>query len=346
MKSPARLGEIAPSTLTPSTKVEWASAGDSANCWASSTASTAASTTVSTGSTPCTLITCLLSGTLGEATDRGSDSVGACPTPSNEPLHTRPPGTFKVGTIAGDRVLISSSWFVVAGLIAVIMAPRVEQVQPGLGAGKYVAGLAFAVVLYLSVLLHEASHAVMARRYGFTVHSITLHFLGGMTAIEGEARTPRQEFVIAVVGPLTSLAVGAAADRAVVRHTRRAAADGGRGPGRGQSARRRAQPGARAAARRRPRAEGVRVAALRQRPHRHHRRRLGRTRHRDRRALLAVCHGATLRRRGRPARLRPVRGDRWVPLDRGHGGDVVGEDPASTARARRPRPGPADPRRA
>jgi len=123
----------------------------------------------------------------------------------------RPPGTFKVGTIAGFDVLISSSWFLVAGLIAVIMAPRVEQVQPGLGGWKYVAGLAFAVVLYLSVLLHEASHAVMARRYGFSVRSITLHFLGGMTAIEGEARTPRQEFMIAVVGPLTSLAVGAGA---------------------------------------------------------------------------------------------------------------------------------------
>ena len=123
----------------------------------------------------------------------------------------RPPGTFKVGTIAGSDVLVSSSWFLVAGLIAVLVSPRVDEVEPGLGALKYVAGLAFAVVLYLSVLLHEASHAVMARRYGLPVTSITLHFLGGMTAIEGEARTPRQEFMIAVVGPLTSLAVGGVA---------------------------------------------------------------------------------------------------------------------------------------
>jgi Zn-dependent protease len=93
----------------------------------------------------------------------------------------------------------------------VLVAPRVDQVQPGLGAWKYVAGLAFAVILYMSVLLHEASHAVMARRYGFPVSSITLHFLGGMTAIEGEANRPRQEFMIAVVGPLTSIAVGVAA---------------------------------------------------------------------------------------------------------------------------------------
>jgi Zn-dependent protease len=108
-------------------------------------------------------------------------------------------------------VLVSSSWFLVAGLIAVVMAPRVEEASPGLGPLKYVAGLAFAVVLYGSVLLHEASHAYMARRYGFPVSSITLHFLGGMTAIEGEARKPRQEFMIAVVGPLTSLAVGGGA---------------------------------------------------------------------------------------------------------------------------------------
>lgn len=123
----------------------------------------------------------------------------------------RPPGTFKIGTIAGSDVLVSSTWFIVAGLIAVVVAPRVEQVQPGLGPWKYVAGLVFAVVLYGSVLLHEASHAYMARRYGFPVSSITLHFLGGMTAIEGEARKPRQEFMIAVVGPITSILVGVAA---------------------------------------------------------------------------------------------------------------------------------------
>ncbi len=126
------------------------------------------------------------------------------------PRAERPPGTFRIGSIAGSDVLVSSSWFVVAALIAFVMAPAVERAEPGLGAWKYVAGFMFAVVLYLSVLLHEASHAVMAKHYGFSVTSITLHFMGGMTAIEGESRTPRQEFMIAVVGPLTSIAVGAA----------------------------------------------------------------------------------------------------------------------------------------
>ncbi|NYD59053.1 Zn-dependent protease [Nocardioides marinisabuli] len=132
-------------------------------------------------------------------------------SPSEPGSSPRPPGTLKVGTIAGSDVLVSTSWFLVAGLIAVLVAPVVDQVQPGLGALKYVAGAAFAVLLYGSVLLHEASHAVVARRFGFTISSITLHFLGGMTAIEGEARRPREEFAIAVVGPLTSIAVGLAA---------------------------------------------------------------------------------------------------------------------------------------
>jgi Zn-dependent protease len=123
----------------------------------------------------------------------------------------RPPGTLRIGQIAGTDVLVTSSWFLIAALISFVMGPAVDEARPGLGGLKYVAGLAFAVVLYLSVLLHEASHALMAKHYGHPVDSITLHFLGGATAIEGEARNPREEFLIAVVGPLTSLLVGVGA---------------------------------------------------------------------------------------------------------------------------------------
>jgi Zn-dependent protease/CBS domain-containing protein len=140
-------------------------------------------------------------------------SDASAPEPPEGPSQRapRPPGTLRIGSIAGIDVLITSSWFVVALLISLTFAPRIEEVQPGLGFWKYVAGLVFAVVLYLSVLLHEASHAVVAKRLGYGVTSITLHFLGGMTEIDGTSRRPRHEFWIAVVGPLTSIAVGLAA---------------------------------------------------------------------------------------------------------------------------------------
>lgn len=116
-------------------------------------------------------------------------------------------GALRIGQIGGVDVLVRSSWLLVAAFIAVLSAPQIERVTPGIGAWAYVAGFAFAVLLYLSVLLHEVSHALMAKRYGLPVASITLHFLGGVTEIEGEPDTPRREFWVSVVGPLTSLGV-------------------------------------------------------------------------------------------------------------------------------------------
>lgn len=127
---------------------------------------------------------------------------------SGPPAARQQPGTLRIGQIAGVDVLVRSSWLIVAVFLAVVLAPRVEEAQPGLGGWKYVAGVAFAVLLYLTVLLHEASHALMAQHYGLPVKSITLHFLGGVTEIEGEPDTPGREFGVSVVGPLTSLGVG------------------------------------------------------------------------------------------------------------------------------------------
>lgn len=138
------------------------------------------------------------------------DSVRGVTSPGNTPAN-QPPGSFRIGSVVGVDVYVRASWLVIAALIAVLIEPRVEQVQPGLGAWKYVVGVGFAVLLYGSILLHEMSHAVVAQRVGLKVRSISLQFLGGATEIEGESRTAAQEFKIAVVGPLTSIAVGLAA---------------------------------------------------------------------------------------------------------------------------------------
>lgn len=128
----------------------------------------------------------------------------------DEPSGPRParPGTVRLATVSGVDITVQHSWFLIVLLIAVVIEPRLQEVEPGLGALAYLVGAGFAVVLYLSVLLHEVSHAVAARSFQMPVSSINLHFLGGATEIEGEATTPWREFVVAVVGPLTSLAIG------------------------------------------------------------------------------------------------------------------------------------------
>jgi Zn-dependent protease len=134
--------------------------------------------------------------------------VQAQTQPPDRPRAPVQPGSLRVGQIAGIDITIRASWLFIAVLISVMIQPRIDVVAPGLGAFSYVAGLAFAVLLYLSVLLHELSHALSAKAYGLPVRSVTLHFLGGVTEIDGDPQTPGREFVISIVGPLTSLAIG------------------------------------------------------------------------------------------------------------------------------------------
>jgi Zn-dependent protease/CBS domain-containing protein len=128
--------------------------------------------------------------------------------PWGAPAEPHEPGTVRIGSIGGVSVFVRTSWLLVAVLIAYVVAPSIDQVAPGLGAWKYVAGVAFAVLLTLSLLLHEVSHALVSKAFGIGVRSITLHFLGGVTAIDGEPKNPGQELAISAVGPITSLAIG------------------------------------------------------------------------------------------------------------------------------------------
>lgn len=136
------------------------------------------------------------------------------------------PGTFRLGTVAGVDIVVQQSWFLIVAIIAVIVEPAISDIEPGLGAMAYAVGVLFALLLYLSVLLHEVAHAVAARAFAIPVRSITLHFLGGATELEAEAATPGRELVVAIVGPLTSLAIGGLAyagfhafDGGVARYT-------------------------------------------------------------------------------------------------------------------------------
>jgi Zn-dependent protease/CBS domain-containing protein len=99
----------------------------------------------------------------------------------------------------------------VAGLITWVFAEAVDEAVPGLGPWRYAVSLTFALLLYLSVFLHELSHTVVALRSGLPVRRISLHVLGGVSEIERPAQTPGREAGIALAGPLVSLLVAAVA---------------------------------------------------------------------------------------------------------------------------------------
>ena len=105
----------------------------------------------------------------------------------------------------GVPVDVTPTWFIVAALITYAFAATVEDAVPGLGAWRYGVSLTFALLLYLSVLVHELSHTVVALQGGLPVRRISLHLLGGVSEIERPAETPGREAGIAAAGPAVSL---------------------------------------------------------------------------------------------------------------------------------------------
>lgn len=123
-----------------------------------------------------------------------------------------PPGTLRLARLGGIDLLIRPSLLLMAAVLVYLFGPRfADNSVIGTDNFAYVLAALFVLALYISVLVHEIAHVILARHYRMPVASVTLHLLGGETAIEGESRTPAQEFWTSVVGPLTSLAIGAVA---------------------------------------------------------------------------------------------------------------------------------------
>jgi Zn-dependent protease/CBS domain-containing protein len=120
-------------------------------------------------------------------------------------------GTMRVLTIRGIPIKVHVSWLVIYALITWTLAigyfPRALPDLPA--AAHWANGLLAAFLLFVSVLLHELSHSLVAMAHGLSVRGITLHVFGGVSHLEDEPPSPRAEFLIAVVGPVTSFAIAA-----------------------------------------------------------------------------------------------------------------------------------------
>lgn len=123
------------------------------------------------------------------------------------------PRGFHLFTIAGIRIIIDYSWFIVFFLVVwSLSAGYFPHRYPGESSAHYwTAGIFTAVAFFLSILGHELSHSFMAIRSGIQIPSITLFLFGGVSELSQEAQDPQTELKVAIVGPVSSFVFGLAA---------------------------------------------------------------------------------------------------------------------------------------
>jgi Zn-dependent protease/predicted transcriptional regulator len=118
-------------------------------------------------------------------------------------------GGFKLGRIFGITIRIDWSWLFIFLLIAWDLATVFAQVHPGWTTWlAWLIGVTAALLFFGSVLAHELAHSLVARARGVPVRSITLFLFGGVSNIQREPPSPLAEFLITIVGPITSIVLG------------------------------------------------------------------------------------------------------------------------------------------
>lgn len=118
---------------------------------------------------------------------------------------------WRIGRALGIPIHVHASWFVVFFFVTWSLATGyLPETLPGLSVPRYwgMGGIA-ALLLFLSVLLHELGHSYVALRYQIPIRQITLFIFGGVAHMGKEPPSPRAEFLIAMAGPLVSLILGA-----------------------------------------------------------------------------------------------------------------------------------------
>jgi Zn-dependent protease len=115
-----------------------------------------------------------------------------------------------LGRIAGVPVILAYSWFVIAAFTVAVYGPVLQYNDPSLGAAAYLVAFAYALLLLVSVLVHELAHALTAKMYGWPSEKIVLNLWGGHTQFESFTATPGRSVLVALAGPASNFLLAGA----------------------------------------------------------------------------------------------------------------------------------------
>jgi Zn-dependent protease/predicted transcriptional regulator len=117
--------------------------------------------------------------------------------------------SFKLGRVFGIEIGLHYSWLIIVLLVALSLSAQFEATNPQWGkATIWVTAIVTALLLFVAIILHELSHAAVAKARGLPVRSITLFALGGVAQMEKDAADAKTEFWMAIVGPIASIIIG------------------------------------------------------------------------------------------------------------------------------------------
>jgi len=119
-------------------------------------------------------------------------------------------GGIPIGKAFGIQLRLHYSWFFIFALVTWALAAAwfPQHYESWSLSARIAAGLITSVLFFGSVLVHELMHSIVAQRQGIPVQSITLFIFGGVSQITSEPKEPKDEFRMAIVGPLSSLVIG------------------------------------------------------------------------------------------------------------------------------------------
>jgi len=115
--------------------------------------------------------------------------------------------------VFGFEIKVDMSWLILAALITWSLASGLfpEYYKDLPKSAYWWMGIAGAIGLFLSIIVHELTHSIVARHYGVSMKEITLFIFGGVAHMEEDPSSPKAEFMIAVVGPVSSFLLAASA---------------------------------------------------------------------------------------------------------------------------------------